>query len=158
MNAFRYAMLFGVYGPLIAAAVIFGFVAPLEVAKGDVSDFLLALPRSLLYSFAIVPVALILGMVPGVLSGLMYWWLDTRTSVARLHVSAKAAIMAGVGGAVCVLCGLCVGAGVSEMLSRGSLGLFVAPGMAAAVFCTLLAHRRNRQLSPETSPERTREK
>jgi hypothetical protein len=52
--------------------------------------------------------------------------------------------MAVAGGAACVVLGVCLGATVTEMLSREAVEMFVAPGMVAAAVCTVLADLRIR--------------
>jgi hypothetical protein len=68
MTALRYVMFFGVSGPLLGAAVLFGAVTIISFATGEpaeVSDYFLALPRILLMSIWIVPAALLLGINRG---------------------------------------------------------------------------------------------
>ena len=53
--------------------------------------------------------------------------------------------MALVGGAICVLFGVCLGAATADMLSKEILAMFITPGVVAAAICTLLADIRNRR-------------
>lgn len=148
MTALRYALYFGIYGPLIGAAVLFLVVMPISFGDwetSDITDYLLTVPLTLAYSIWIVPVALILGIIPGSVTGLIYVWLQSRRAVAGLPVFARVAIMAFAGGAVCVLFGVSLGAAAAEMLSKEILAMFVAPGVVAAATCTWLADKRGRR-------------
>jgi hypothetical protein len=145
MSPLRSALYFGIYGPLIGAAVLFMVVAPILFGQWDqahVGRNLMSIPWTLAYSIWIVPLALILGIIPGSATGLAYGWLQGRAQIAGLPALARVAIMSAVGGAACVLFGVCLGAKVMEMLSAEILPLFIAPGMVAAAVCTWLADRR----------------
>ncbi len=148
MIPFRCALYFGIYGPLFGAAVVFLVVVPIAFVdweKSGFTDYLLTIPWTLAYSIWIVPVALILGIVPGAITGLIYAWLRSRRAVASLPASARVVIMSLVGGAVCVLFGVCLGAAAADMLSKEILAMFVAPGVVAAAICTWLADLRDRR-------------
>jgi hypothetical protein len=148
MTSLRCALYFGIYGPLFGAAMLFLVVVPISFGNWEQSsftDYLITIPWTLAYSIWIVPVALILGIVPGSVTGLIYAWLRSRRTVAGLPVFARVAIMSLVGGAVCVLFGVCLGAAATEMLSKEILAMFVTPGIVAAAVCTWLADLRNRR-------------
>lgn len=150
MTLFRCALYFGIYGPLIGAVVLFLVVAPIAYGGGagwSVSDYLWTIPWTIAYSIWIVPVALILGIIPGMVTGLMYGWLRSIRVVAGLPISARIAMMSVVGGAACVLFGVCLGASVVDMVSKEILAMFVAPGVAAAAVCTCLADLRMRRMA-----------
>jgi hypothetical protein len=152
MTSFRCALYFGIYGPLIGAAVLLLVVAPIAYgggAKSSVSDYLWVIPMTIAYSIWIVPIALILGIVPGVVTGLMYVWLRSWGFVARLPALARIAMMSLLGGAACVLFGVCLGAPAADMVSKEILAMFVAPGIAAAAVCTSFTDLRLRRMVHE---------
>ena len=151
MTLFRCALYFGIYGPLIGAAVLFLVVAPIAYGGGarwSVSDYLWTIPSTIAYSIWIVPIALILGIIPGSVTGLMYGWLRSMRVVAGLPTLARIAMMSLVGGAACVLFGVCLGASVADMVSKEVLAMFVVPGVSAAAVCTCLADLRMRLRKP----------
>lgn len=153
MTALGHAFYFGIYGPLLGAMVSLGILAITAFGTGepaDASAYLWFLPSIFLASIWVLPVALVVGIVPASTTGLTYWWLKARTSVAQMPALARTAIMSLVGGVACVLFGLCLGTSVFEMLSLEALMVFVAPGMVAAGLCTLLADRHTRRLSANT--------
>ena len=148
MTPLRCALYFGIYGPLFGAMVVFLVVVPISFGdweKSRFTDYLLTIPWTLAYSIWIVPAALILGIVPGTVTGLIYAWLRSRQVLAGLPGLARVAVMALVGGAICVLFGVCLGAATADMLSKEILAMFIAPGVVSAAICTLLADIRNRR-------------
>lgn len=150
MTALGHTFYFGIYGPLLGAVVSLGILAIAAFGTGeppDASAYLWFLPSIFLASIWVLPVALVVGIVPAGTTGLTYWWLKARAGVAQLPALARTTIMALVGGAICVLFGLCLGAAVSEMFTQETLMVFVGPGMVAAALCTLLADRHIRRLS-----------
>ena len=66
MTAFRYAVFYGIYGPLIGAAVLFLVVAPLSFGIGEqspLSGYLGILLSTIVMSIWIVPFAFLLGVL-----------------------------------------------------------------------------------------------
>lgn len=150
--AFWHAMFFGILGPLVGAAFLIGVIMPLTLGMGEqvgASDFPVALLVALPISILVAPFAVLAGAVPASVTGLTYWWLKSRTTFVRLPALLRVALMSLVGGAVCIIFGLCLGATMREMLSREILELFVTPGAAAASLCMLLADWRASRLPPE---------
>ena len=117
-------MYFGIYGPLLGATILMVVVYPLVFGMGKgggVSDYLLALPRLLPLSIWIVPFALVVGILPGAMTGLVYAWLTGRPTVARLPPLAKVVCMSLVGGGACMLFCLCLGAPARDLFSGAVL-------------------------------------
>ncbi|HEX6396041.1 MAG TPA: hypothetical protein VFZ95_01335 [Steroidobacteraceae bacterium] len=81
----------------------------------------------------------------GPLFGAAAYWLKSRASMASLPALARAALMSLVGAAACVSFGVCLGASVSDMVSREILAMFAFPGAVAAAACTALADRAARR-------------
>ena len=132
--------------------MLFLVIAPLSFGHWDRSSIvnnLAFIPWTLAYGIWIVPIALIVGIVPGGVTGLVYALLRSRTSLAVLPAWGKLTTMAFVGAAACVLFGVCLGAAISDMVSREILGMFVFPGAVAAAVCTALAERTPRRAVQE---------
>ena len=158
MQAFAYAVFYGIYGPLFAVTVlivtrlVFGIGERVEAADVFIGLAALVPMGMMMFLFALV-----LGVLPAAATGLAYWWLRARPFVARLPPLIRAASMSLVGGAACLLFPLSFGTAPSEVVSDEALQMFVFPGMVAASLCTLLVDRRIRRLSPDKSLERTRD-
>ena len=158
MQAFAYAVFYGIYGPLFAVAVLVVTRLVLGIGAGaETSDLLLRLAALVPMGMMMFLFALVIGILPAAVTGLVYWWINGRPFVARLSPLARAASMSLVGGSACVLFLLSFGAPPSEIFSDESLQLFVIPGMVAAALCTILVDRRIRRLAPDKSLERTRD-
>ena len=152
LRAFAYAAYFGIYGPLFAVvAIIVGRLTYDFVQRPEPWDLILAIPALLPATLMMYAFGLIIGILPGVATGLIYWWLRGRPAVARLSSRVRAAGMSFVGGLVCVLLALIVGAAPSDLLSKESVLVFVIPGMVAASLCTILVDRQIRRQSAEKS-------
>ena len=152
MPAIRYAIYYGIYGPLLGAGVLMLVIMPLTHGVGEQAGlwgYLGMIPAVLAMGIFIVPVALLFGMVPAIVTGLTHWWLNARTVMSEVPALAKAAIILIVGGIACVVFGVCLGAAVSDMLSAEVLGMFVSPGMAAGLGCALVAELRVSRLSAD---------
>ena len=148
MPALRHALNFGIYGPLFGAAALFFVTVPIMFGKWDrssIADTLLSIPATLAYTIWIVPLALILGIVPGSVTGLAYGWLKSRAFMAGWPAPARMVLMALVGAAACVLFGVCLGTSVLDMVSREVLAMYAFPGAVAAAACTALADRAARR-------------
>lgn len=158
VQAFAYAVFYGIYGPLFAVVAM--VVSRLMLGIGERTeawDLVLGLPALVSMSILMFLFALVIGILPGAATGLVYWWLSGRGFVARLPSLVRAASMSLVGGSVCVLFALSFGATLSDVLFDEALQLFVIPGMVAASLCTILVDRRIRRLLPDKSPALTRE-
>jgi hypothetical protein len=159
VQAFSYAVFFGIYGPLFAVVVLMVTRLMHAIAeRAEASDLLLGLAALVPMGLMMFLFALVLGILPAAAAGLIYWWLRGRPFVARLPSLVRGAGMSLVGGFVCLLFPLSFGTAPSEVLSDDALQLFVIPGMVAASLCTILVDRRIQRLSPDKSLERTRER
>ena len=159
MQAFSYAVFFGIYGQLFAVMVLMLTRLVLGIAeRAEAMDLLLSLAALVPMGLMMFIFALVLGILPAAATGLVYWWLRGRPFVARLPSLARAACMSLVGGFICLIFPLCFGTPPSDLLSDHALQLFVIPGMVAASLCTILVDRRIRRLSSDKSLERTHER
>jgi Kef-type K+ transport system membrane component KefB len=153
VTAFGHAAYFGIYGPLLGGAVSLGILTIAAFGTGEPADatsYLWFLPGLFLASIWVLPIALVVGIVPAIATGLTYWFLKARTGVAHMPALARTTIMSLVGGVTCVLFALCLGSAVPEVFSQEALVILVAPGMVAAALCTLLADRHVQRLSANT--------
>ena len=117
MKAFGAAVIFAVYGSLIGAAVQFCLVLPLSHGYGEhagMVDYLLAILSIVPMALVILPVAFVLGVLPGMATGLAFWWLMTRTALIRLPLLARAVVMSIVAAVACSVFCLCLGASIAE--------------------------------------------
>jgi len=143
-STLAYATYFGVVGPLIGCMVLLAVVMPFLHGLGHHDEwygYVLALLSILAMSVLMMPAAFVIGVIPGVLTGIAYAWLCSRTHLPRLPRFVRAVLVAPIGGAACTIFGWALGAAVSDMWSLEVLQLFLIPGMSAAFLCTLLADR-----------------
>ena len=111
-----------------------------EISPDLVENFArLALSFSFVVFFLVV--ALFLGIIPGLATGLVYWLLKTRTAWLRERRGWTVVAMAFIGGLLCAIF-----AALVEKQSPQDWPLivfgFVLPGMLAAASCTLLLERK----------------
>jgi len=150
MRAFAYASFYGIYGPLVAVMVLMlEFMLGGFGAKTEPADVFFGLPALIPMGLLMFAFALVIGILPGAFTGLIYWWVNERTYVGQLPSMVKAAGMSLVGGIACVLLQFCFGAAPSELLASESLQLLVVPGMVAAFVCTILVDRQIRRRSSD---------
>src|SRR5689334_16204391 len=84
-TAFSFMMFYGIYGSVVGAAVLLFFVMPLTEGLGRITSVFELLKAIALVTLAVLwslPVALVLGALPGTVTGLVFWWLRTRTTLA----------------------------------------------------------------------------
>jgi hypothetical protein len=145
MYLYRCLYFFGIFGPMIASLFIW-VVGPYlyfgaEISPDLVENFArLALSVSFVVFFLVV--ALFLGIVPGLATGLVYWLLKTRTVLLRGRKGAAVLVMAVVGGLLCAVFAMVVDPPTVQDAPLILFG-FVLPGMLAAAICTLLLERKS---------------
>jgi len=144
MFLYRCLYFFGVFGPMFAS--LFHWLLSPYLFYGakvspDLAENFVRLGLSLSFAVFFLIVALALGIVPGLATGLVYWLLKTRTILLRDRKALAVLVMALIGGVLSGSFALVLDKPTAQDFPFVLFG-FVVPGLVAAALCTLLLERK----------------